>query len=1456
MNIRNMINRYTLLTALFCAGVMPVHTAQAAPIAIEDSPLFLLNSAKPNIFFVFDDSGSMDTEVTTTSSEKDGNWGYLITLTEGSDTKKSYRYVFDHSLSYNDQSVNDYVVPHPDLINAANNAADAASTARPFATGNILTKTWKAYWSGFNKTYYDPEVTYKPWPGFSDADPLTANQYNNPTTTTVSLIDYREFEGTHPDGTRISTHDFYPAQYYYWADNGNGVIDSGEDVQIFISDGGDSKSSKTTLAGSFVVGDKYEIVSTGTTDFTLIGAASNSPGTVFTATGAGSGNGTASAILARPTASVQCGTSGTGATPTSALPCTKRAYADEIKNFANWFVYYRKRVLTAKAAMGLAINDPFSKNTRMGMASISDTSASEKELKPMYDESLTPADTHKSTLLTTLFSTNVSTANSAQTPLKEALDKAGKYYKCETSFFPDNTCAIEGMTNKTTYAANSAGECQQNYTIMITDGGYTDDNGNYHGDADKDTSTPTDGYQFDGPPYEDSEPNSGNQSTLADIAMHYYKHDMFSSLIPNKVPISCGVDENPGQHMVTYTVTFGVNGNLTWANMPDRPIATTACGTPGTATAPAWPTGLTSFSIEEKLDDTLHAAYNGRGKHLSASSAKELVDSLNASLLDIAGRKGVSSAIGLSSTNNTGNTQAYLATFNSGGWYGELSAYTINSNGTLAASASWGAHTNLNALSHNEIYDPGSPQVTASNVSALNTEYCSRASAGDPYCDSSDPLYHTYYKADDNTLQPTKVRAIVTSDPSTTAETTKGYGFGRPFRWADIPAALQNDLKTNSAGGVDAVEIGKERLNYIRGDHRCEIGADLLLDKGCTVSAGFRQRNGASGSTRLGDLVNSTPVYVGEPVGSYPDSAPFPNVAYGTYKDFKAGTTTTETVADTAFSAPSTTAANNRTPVLYIGGNDGMLHAFNASTGSSKGNEVFAFVPRVFANNTTSSGLHKLTEQNAHRSYVDMTPTIADAYTATPRDTTRRWRTVLVGGLRNGGKGIYALDITDPDEIINASGSDAKETAASKKVMWEFTDSSISGDTDLGNTFSQPVIVPLRVDAGSTPIGPSNTDNAIEWFVVFGNGYNSTSGEAVLYLLKLSGPGANNTWDAGEYYKIHTGVGDNTDAKGNNGLSSPAVIDYDGDGIYDRAYAGDLWGNMWAFDLTGTGSSANEPDNWKVAFKSGTTLKPLAIAKDSADKPQPILTKPVITRNSEAKTGSQPRAMVLFGTGRYLVDGDQKNTDKQTFYGIYDDDSAYDMSRTSTAAVLVAKTPLTTTETNVRTIDPTTTKVDYKTPALKHHGWYYDLPDSGERVTEKATLVGSTLFFSSIVPSATSPCSGGGYSWLNAFNPFTGEAPGIQVFNTNNDSIIDATDIASDFSTANVTTSGVKNSEMVPVFSYLSDQATSPSPCQSGGSSVQGIGSSTNANVSTQQLCAEGGSGKAGRYSWRQLSFD
>lgn len=277
--------------------------------------------------------------------------------------------------------------------------------------------------------------------------------------------------------------------------------------------------------------------------------------------------------------------------------------------------------------------------------------------------------------------------------------------------------------------------------------------------------------------------------------------------------------------------------------------------------------------------------------------------------------------------------------------------------------------------------------------------------------------------------------------------------------------------------------VGKARLAYLRGERALALPDGRMLRRryrsdasACDDSNG----NNAGYCNVLGDMVHSRPVYAGAPQ----------NLTLGNgYQAFRA-----KHMGDT--------------PLVYVGANDGMLHAFNADTGT----ERFAYVP-----NAVFGKLNHLTSPlsiGLHKYFVDGQQTIHPAY------FNGSWHSVLVGTLGRGGRGVYALDVTG-----------GKLT----DVLWEFT---ADDHTDLGYTIG---------DASIIKIGS-------HWYAVFGNGYNSDNEHAVLFVVNIQ------TGDLAA--KIDTDVGDN------NGLASPAVVDRYGDKSADYIYAGDLHGNLWKFDAT------------------------------------------------------------------------------------------------------------------------------------------------------------------------------------------------------------------------------------------------------------------------------------------------
>jgi len=812
------------------------------------------------------------------------------------------------------------------------------------------------------------------------------------------------------------------------------------------------------------------------------------------------------------------------------------------------------------------------------------------------------------------------------TPSRNALKDVGKMFEDKNS-------------NAILDAANG-GECQQNFNILMSDGFWNGGDPKGIDNADIDggkANTIFDGnasQSNDGGNYADS-----YKKNLADVAMYYYETDLLNYLA-NYVPIQPGVDEADHQHMVTYTIAFGLNGQLD--PLVDDPLAAGF----------AWPQPVAN--TETTVDDMWHAAYNGRGRYLSAQNPVQLQTSLNAEIADIAERTATAAAVSINSAKLTTESVVYLAEFNTNRWQGDLQAFKIIDldTGELAVTPDWSAATKLNSR----------------NLS-------------------------------------TQPRVVLTHDGSD----------GAPFRWNDLSAAQKTDLRTNPAGGVDADAIGSARVDYLRGDRSDEGTGNF-----------FRER-----LSLLSDLVNSGPVFVGAPTLNWPDLAPFPTAPGTRYTDFKNGP------------------AASRAGMVYAGSNGGMLHGFKEADGAEK----ISYIASNLFSSTAGKGLHYLTDQNyTHTYYNDLTPTVSDIY-ANLTGTTK-WQTVLISGQRGGGRGIYALDVTTPNNF--------NESNASSLVLWEFTN---SDDPDLGFSYSKP------------QIGMANDGS---WVAIFGNGYNDTGdGEAKLFIVNIA-KGVDGTWAAGDYVEITTGSG----TTGNrNGLATPVLADIDGNGTVARVYAGDLNGQMWAFDLGDSNSG-----NWNIPGG-----KPLFTTKAN----EPITAQPTLAKHpTPADSASNaPNLMVFFGSGQYLVDGDKTSTDDNYFYGVWDRGDG-DLNNISD---LIEQDYDSNFTQRVLENDP----VDY---AGGDYGWHFKLPDSGERSVTHPVVRGEIIFFNTFVP-VTDPCSVGGYGYRFAVKLINGGSPLGVVSDANNDGVIDDLDLAVDGSGNTAVIAAIRQDGYLPEPVFLEDIA-------------------------------------------------
>jgi len=456
---------------------------------------------------------------------------------------------------------------------------------------------------------------------------------------------------------------------------------------------------------------------------------------------------------------------------------------------------------------------------------------------------------------------------------------------------------------------------------------------------------------------------------------------------------------------------------------------------------------------------------------------------------------------------------------------------------------------------------------------------------------------------------------------------------GVPFQPGSIPAAMKTVLATPPAA-TDANNV----IAFLRGERSLE---------GTT----YRTRGAL-----LGDIVNAEPVFVGGAVATYVDPD---------YATFSSSVAT-------------------RQKMIYQAANDGMLHAFDATTGA----ELWAYVPALVYPklNALSNPLY------THGFSVDGTPTTGDADVANTVSGGRGsgdWRTLLIAGLNAGGQGFYALDVTQADP--------GSETNAAAKVLWEFPNASTPPGVavNVGMSFGKPVLAKTL---------------AAGWVVLVTSGYNNTAGDGRGHLYVLDARTGALIRD------LSTGVGSTTDPSGLAQVSAwanNAALD----ATIGNVYGGDLKGNVWRFNL----SDSATPSSWNVVK--------LATLADSTGVAQPITSPPELVE-------VDGRRLVFVGTGSLLGSGDLASAQRQSMYGMVDNMSPAPLIA-NPRSDLVNKA-VTVTAGGIRTIDPT--HVDYSIA----RGWYFDLPSGGERVNTAPAAAFGVLVFSTNQPSILA-CSSQSY---------------------------------------------------------------------------------------------------------------
>ncbi len=781
----------------------------------------------------------------------------------------------------------------------------------------------------------------------------------------------------------------------------------------------------------------------------------------------------------------------------SAGSCT---YEEEMTNYANWYAYYRTRMQMMKTSVGQAFL-PLNTDYRLGFTTINNTDFSGTS----NDRWLALADLDNSQKQS-WYGKLYTQSPSGSTPLRNALDRMGQLYEGTLSGAPD---PIQFS-------------CQQNFTILTTDGYW---NQSFTGYGDQDNSnTSSDDHDF---PFcnrsngcYDGNLGGGSANSLADVALYYYKRDLRPSLTDNV--FSSTSDPNTAQHMTTFTIGLGVDGVMTFredyatATAGDfyhirtgstNPVDRSSCPWQAAGTVCNWP--VPAADTETAVDDLWHAAVNGHGTYFSAKDPESMARGLANALNNLKVRNGAASASATSTPNVTQeDNDIFSATFRTVKWDGELVAQKIDpATGNLMPTVTWQAQALLD----------------------LRTDVASDS------------------------------RTIYTLDGAGPSASRKS------FTWSDLTASERAyfDGKCpllSQCGDLGAAEKalannGERMLEYLRGQRALEVGSPPI----------YRDRDHT-----LGDIASAKPAYVRNPRRNYGDAG---------YTAFKAANAT-------------------RQAMVYVAANDGLLHALNATTGE----EAWAYVPHMIL-----PELYRLADNNYannHRYYVDGSPESADVY------INGEWRTILVGGLNKGGRGYYALDITDP---------------ADPQVLWEFCSDAAQcarSDADLGYTYGNPIITKRPSDG--------------KWVVIFTSGYNNVSpgdGKGYFYVVDAA--------DGTLLNKVGTNVGDTTTPSGLARITGLA-LNAQTNNTVTYVYGGDLLGNLWRLDMSSMG------------------ITQLASLTDYAGATQPITSRPELGLCDN-------QVMVFAGTGKYLGISDLSDTQRQTMYGIKDSTTSHSAFRTSGA---------------------------------------------------------------------------------------------------------------------------------------------------------------------------------------------
>lgn len=500
----------------------------------------------------------------------------------------------------------------------------------------------------------------------------------------------------------------------------------------------------------------------------------------------------------------------------------------------------------------------------------------------------------------------------------------------------------------------------------------------------------------------------------------------------------------------------------------------------------------------------------------------------------------------------------------------------------------------------------------------------------------------------------------------------------------------------------------------------------------------------------IGDIINSAPIIIKWPNSYY--ALPGYSEFFNTYRD--------------------------RNKVVYVGANDGQLHAFlvtnikdsGGTITTPAGTELWSFIPKTLLPKLkladTDVSYDMCDSDYCHKYYVDGSPQAADIYVSSS------WYTILVSGLREGGEAYFALDITDGEPMSSGSGG--------AKYLWEFT------DTELGQTWGDPRI--------NRVLDASIGDGRI-WGAFFGSGYAGAGPSSSAQTTKQAYLYGIDAFDKTPLWKTAADVWTNrvkltSGTLNNDALSELLMVDKDKDTDFmeDFIFTGNLYGDLFRVINFGKGQ---------------TPVISTFYESNNSTTAAPIRARPSF------KSGHNGEFWLYFGTGRYELTSDKTSSDQQYFFGLkeipveVDGNDVYNRAYVKPADLDTVTIP----------VDATTRLAANGTPddltivALKATGYTASFTDSAgdpqtrlvkvveglnplnepwairlgtdttysERVVNQPLVVGDIVFFTSFVPD-NDACGGSGKSYLYAVDFKTGKAPTSMVFDVNGDGLYDDAD--------------------------------------------------------------------------------